>query len=666
MIQSTGSPRMSHNSNGASPAGLRRPAANSLLKNLNKDQVCFIGNSMFGLDLVNTSAITKDTLIADIAAAMENSPGCGCNGESNPCHPDVHRFSPELFGAGQVQVQGPGIQGILDVNQSDLPVSQPESQFVRQDLPPVSLNPVQSVFDQRQSLLTGLGAAGSPARLTQQQQREDLRARYGVGVASPPSASAAASSAPGLGGTLGLPGLGTTGDLPSLHLPANYGPPLMPRGSAAPLSAGGGGGSVNSSSATGSLPHAMPAPSLHQSHYPTHSYSNTLPNQGGFWPGQPAYRPPAPAAPGVGHSPYGNAAYLPQPPAPPPRSSAPPPPPPGGDAVSSLAWMMHQMEINRAEERQLREREMAAQQASQQAILFALAGRSETPGAQSQVPPAILDIINPTRGKFGVANRVNPEADREIGATLPNQYGLFGDLSNVDVSSIKNKIKSGENGDDDNDILFKEIWVNQFLNRQMLGNVKHCELDIGKFALGFVTKIYCDMPHSVRGTPYFNMTKILMLLLRLAVTGVAWQDVLDIDRSLFKALERRQVSWESWSDLEIWWKQALDTLEFKKLGGATAAPAPAKRAGSELGGAPPAKVQKGATCGIPNSWLKEQNLCIKFNVGRCSTNAPHPSPTDETVSLRHLCAGCLRLQKGSDSGHGANKCPNKPRGGFFA
>ena len=286
--------------------------------------------------------------------------------------------------------------------------------------------------------------------------------------------------------------------------------------------------------------------------------------------------------------------------------------------------------------------------------------------ARTRSPPAILDIINPTRGKFGVANRVNPEADREIGATLPNQYGLFGDLSNVDVSSIKNKIKSGENGDDYNDILFKEIWVNQFLNRQMLGNVKHCELDIGKFALGFVTKIYCDMPHSVRGTPYFNMTKILMLLLRLAVTGVAWQDVLDIDRSLFKALERRQVSWESWSDLEIWWKQALDTLEFKKLGGATAAPAPAKRAGSELGGAPPAKVQKGATCGIPNSWLKEQNLCIKFNVGRCSTNAPHPSPTDETVSLLHLCAGCLRLQKGSDSGHGANKCPNKPRGGFFA
>ena len=139
MIQATGSPRMSLTGNG-SPAGLRRPASNSLLKQLNKDQIVFIGNSVFGLDLVNSSAIIKDTLIADIGAAMENSPGCGCNGESAPCHPDVHRFSPDLFGANQVQ--GPGISGILDARQSDLPVGPSESQFTRQDLPstPVCLS----------------------------------------------------------------------------------------------------------------------------------------------------------------------------------------------------------------------------------------------------------------------------------------------------------------------------------------------------------------------------------------------------------------------------------------------------------------------------------------------------------------------------------------------
>ena len=59
-------------SGSGSPAseGLRRPAGPRLLKLLNKDQIVFIGNSLFGLDLVNVSTIYKDVLIADIAAAM--------------------------------------------------------------------------------------------------------------------------------------------------------------------------------------------------------------------------------------------------------------------------------------------------------------------------------------------------------------------------------------------------------------------------------------------------------------------------------------------------------------------------------------------------------------------------------------------------------------------
>ena len=94
----------------------------------------------------------------------------------------------------------------------------------------------------------------------------------------------------------------------------------------------------------------------------------------------------------------------------------------------------------------MREREMAAQQANQNAILMALVGRQTQPDGRVGVPASLEDLINPTRGKFGIANRINPQADKESGATIPAQYGLFGDLSNVDISSAKNKIKSGENG----------------------------------------------------------------------------------------------------------------------------------------------------------------------------------------------------------------------------
>ena len=697
VIRTTGSPRMTAP---ASPSaeGLRRPAGPRLLKQLNKDQIVFLGNSLFSLELVNISTIYKEVLIADIAAVMLNNPGCGCTGEQTPCDPDHHMFGPELF-PGPVGVHGAAggahggadIGSLLGTHQKDAPVTQPETQFVRPELPPASLNQVIPATEQRQSFLASLTA--SPSRVLQQSQRDNLRTLHGVNISSPPATTAPppppSAAAPGLGGIL------ATGGNSHLPPPANYGPPLLPRGSGPPPPVHNG--SI-SNTGVGLMASSGLLPPAHSLLTPNH-FASTLPGYSGSWPGGTPYGIPpgvtqhqapassAPAWPPVpppgqpassahtvfNPSPYGNVSHLPQYHQP----AAPPPPPPNSDPASSLAWMMQQMELNRAEERQMREREMAAQrerdlaqqQAHQQVLLAALAGRQGLPGGHGVVPGVLDDLINPSRGKFGIANRINPAADKESGATLSIQYGLFGDLSNVDISSAKHKIKSGENGGDDDEILFKEAWPNQFLNRQMFkGKVKHHELDIGKFSLGFVTKIYCDMPVSVKGTPYHNMTRILIYLLRLAVT-CSWDDVLAIDRSLFQALERRQVSWASWPDLEAWWKQAMDTMEFERLGKATNQANPtttAKRQGTALSGAPPAKVQKGTTCGIPNSWLKEQSLCIKFNLGRCSTSAPHPSPVDESVSLRHLCAGCLRLNKGSDGGHGASKCPNKPRSGFFA
>ena len=651
-----------------SPAGegLRRPAGPRLLKLLNKDQIVFIGNSIYGLELVNIPSIYKDVLIADIAAAMLGNPGCGCAGPDTPCTPDTHMFSPDIFPGLPVAQGGADIGSLLGAAQQDGLVTQPEAQFTN-GLPPVSLNPVMPVADQRRSLLSSLGSA-SPSRALQQIQRDGLRTSLGVHVPPPPATTAPAPS-PQIPAPVTQGGGLAAGGHGFVPPPVNYGPTLQPR----PSSTG-----ANTFSA-GMLPPAQPVSTTNQ-------FSNTLPSHNGTWSGHVPHQAPAgsghyqahlgvaagwpPATPAgwpissVNPSPYGNVSHLPLF----HQTAAPPPPPPATDTTSTLAWMMQQMELNRAEERRMREREQAQQLANQNALLMALAGRQVHPDGHSSVPASLEELMNPTRGKFGIANRINPEADKESGATIPAQYGLFGDLSNVDISSAKNKIKSGENGGDDDAILFKEAWPNQFLNRQQLGIVKHQEMDIGKFALGFITKIYCDMPATVKGTPFHNMTKILIYLLRLSIT-CAWDDVLAIDRSLFQALERRQISWASWPDLEEWWKQALATLELQRLGRVSKMANPtttAKRPASDLGGAPPAKAQKGVTFGIPNSWLKDQNLCIKFNLGRCTTSAPHPNPANESVSLRHLCAGCLRLNKGSDGGHGANKCPNKPRNGFFA
>ena len=80
---------------------------------------------------------------------------------------------------------------------------------------------------------------------------------------------------------------------------------------------------------------------------------------------------------------------------------------------------------------------------------------------------------------------------------------------------------------------------------------------------------------------------------------------------------------------------------------------------------PPAKQAKRAVMGIPGEWLREQLVCIKFNIGRCTTTAPHPSPVGASVTLRHICGGCLFLKKGINGGHGMHARPNKNRAGSF-
>ena len=77
---------------------------------------------------------------------------------------------------------------------------------------------------------------------------------------------------------------------------------------------------------------------------------------------------------------------------------------------------------------------------------------------------------------------------------------------------------------------------------------------------------------------------------------------------------------------------------------------------------PPAKR---AVMGIPGEWLREQLVCIKFNIGRCTTTAPHPSPVGASVTCRHICRGCLFLKKGINGGHGMHARPNKNRAGSF-
>ena len=165
------------------------------------------------------------------------------------------------------------------------------------------------------------------------------------------------------------------------------------------------------------------------------------------------------------------------------------------------------------------------------------------------------------------------------------------------------------------------------------------------------------------------MLHILMLMLRLAETH-PWADVRKLDETLFLALERGTLSWDSWEPLEKWWSRAESSLRNKAVRGASgqAAQQPKRPANNhESSEQPASKKKKGDVAGIPGDWLRKQGLCIKFQLGTCSVVATQHEIQQQgsSITVRHLCAGCIWLKKGDDTSHGAKSCKHKNNEGVF-
>ena len=79
------------------------------------------------------------------------------------------------------------------------------------------------------------------------------------------------------------------------------------------------------------------------------------------------------------------------------------------------------------------------------------------------------------------------------------------------------------------------------------------------------------------------------------------------------------------------------------------------------------EVKKSDVFGVSGDFLRQNNVCIRWNVSSCSEGADtHPSPDrSATAQVRHICGGCLFLGKPEDSSHPMKSCRNKGADGVF-
>jgi hypothetical protein len=66
--------------------------------------------------------------------------------------------------------------------------------------------------------------------------------------------------------------------------------------------------------------------------------------------------------------------------------------------------------------------------------------------------------------------------------------------------------------------------------------------------------------------------------------------------------------------------------------------------------------------GINIGFYYKNNICKRYNSGKCGKTASHKTMHGDNI-LKHICAGCLKLNKGEDDTHPAKDCEFKSQ--FF-
>ena len=275
------------------------------------------------------------------------------------------------------------------------------------------------------------------------------------------------------------------------------------------------------------------------------------------------------------------------------------------------------------------------------------------------------------KGRVSLVPHLNPEALKLTGCAVGPQFAIQGDPTALDMKEARHKIKSGRNIGITQDARISETWPNQYLCPLMMDGIDpkqfdHDRITLVQWAGGFVGKIFAEFKPDLNGSKEHNQLFMLMKMLRLAEVQ-PWLEIMKLNQALFSALERGVLTWRSRVDLENWWALAMEGLDNRRRAAVSKRPAPAQPLT-----APPTKKQdikdkRKDMFGIPGDFLRQKNICIRWNVNSCSeSTAPHPSPDrSATEPVRHVCGGCAFLGKSDSATHPMKNCKNMNNEGFF-
>ena len=264
----------------------------------------------------------------------------------------------------------------------------------------------------------------------------------------------------------------------------------------------------------------------------------------------------------------------------------------------------------------------------------------------------------------------NPDMARELGVNPRLNWGVSGDMNNVDISKLKKmNLVSGKNRTNEGLVMQQHYWPHDCVSRACLhllppkfnfSKLKHDDLTFAMFQEGMTQKILMDSANL--DTVVKNKLKFQSKLIRMAYT-LPWSDILSIAEQFFGAFEYNQASWDDWSQIESFLKEAYDQARMSSFlrpgivpGASNAAPVP----GSGAAPKGPRKEKKWVdnANGVPWKYMRENSICGGYNIGSCERKGDHKIGSD---TVNHWCAGCHGTSKGvTKQVHRAIDCPKGP------
>ena len=276
------------------------------------------------------------------------------------------------------------------------------------------------------------------------------------------------------------------------------------------------------------------------------------------------------------------------------------------------------------------------------------------------------------KGKHLTHTVVNSHMASRFGVFAQPVFEIPGDASEVDMSKM-HKIMTSGHDKVGSGLCYRQMrWPHRLLQTNVPGFdvVEHKDLTFHQFINGCISKFLSEVPVERLDLELANKFSFLQELVNMSFY-YKHADVLQTYRLCHEAWQMKEFEFsDDWQSIkqrvvnlkshltvspqEHTFKQSAKPPGFQKKGDPAG-----KGSGSAAGSGAGAHVK-----GIPKSYMKKHNICIKFNEKECPEKQSHKNKYDEKVTLRHICGGCFKADNASHA-HPAHGCEKGPFESLF-